>query len=356
MQGSSTGPLPGRYGNNVSMRYTVLAFLCLATVIAYVQRRPCRCRRRRSRRDLGLGPAGHGHGHGGVVLGVRARSSCRPAGSPTGSAASRRWSCSRSLWSVLTGLTGARDRVRRLAGLLWSLMGLRQAGHLPVCHARPSGRRSRAPGRRSRPGCSPAAWPLGAAVAPTVTGQAARPVRTGRQILALYCDPGARLGGSPVRCSAGARGRMRTAAVPTGQPTGRRSPTASAAWSQLVTDRQMQLLCGQQFLRAAAIAFFYTWFPRFLQETAGVDAAGVRRARGVAAAGRDVRRAGRRRRSPTGCSARPGTARLSRQGMAVVGHGRLHRASALAAYFVDGPDVGGAAPEPRRRSAGWSAG
>src|SRR5262249_43065933 len=41
-------------------------------------------------------------------------------------------------------------------------------------------------------------------------------------------------------------------------------------WSKLATDRQMQLLNGQQFLRAAAVAFFYTWFPRFLKETRGL--------------------------------------------------------------------------------------
>ena len=33
----------------------------------------------------------------------------------------------------------------------------------------------------------------------------------------------------------------------------------------------MRLLCGQQFLRASAIAFFYTWFPRFLQESKGLS-------------------------------------------------------------------------------------
>src|SRR5207253_2478670 len=42
-------------------------------------------------------------------------------------------------------------------------------------------------------------------------------------------------------------------------------------WSKLVTDGQMLLLCFQQFLRAGAMVFFYTWFARFLQETKGLS-------------------------------------------------------------------------------------
>jgi nitrate/nitrite transporter NarK len=38
-----------------------------------------------------------------------------------------------------------------------------------------------------------------------------------------------------------------------------------------VTDGQMLLLCFQQFLRAGAMVFFYTWFARFLQETKGLS-------------------------------------------------------------------------------------
>ncbi|MFM8703528.1 MAG: MFS transporter [Planctomycetia bacterium] len=37
------------------------------------------------------------------------------------------------------------------------------------------------------------------------------------------------------------------------------------------TDPSLLLLCGQQFLRAAAMIFFVTWFPTFLRETRGVS-------------------------------------------------------------------------------------
>jgi ACS family glucarate transporter-like MFS transporter/ACS family D-galactonate transporter-like MFS transporter len=36
-------------------------------------------------------------------------------------------------------------------------------------------------------------------------------------------------------------------------------------WMVLITSTSMWLLCAQQFLRAAAMVFFSTWFPRFLE-------------------------------------------------------------------------------------------
>src|SRR5438034_1142562 len=46
---------------------------------------------------------------------------------------------------------------------------------------------------------------------------------------------------------------------------------ASVPWSKLITDGQMLLLCFQQFLRAGAMVFFFTWFARFLQEAKGLS-------------------------------------------------------------------------------------
>jgi nitrate/nitrite transporter NarK len=39
----------------------------------------------------------------------------------------------------------------------------------------------------------------------------------------------------------------------------------------MIVDPNMQLLCLQQFLRAGATVFFFTWFPRYLQETRGLS-------------------------------------------------------------------------------------
>jgi nitrate/nitrite transporter NarK len=44
----------------------------------------------------------------------------------------------------------------------------------------------------------------------------------------------------------------------------------SIHWSHLLLNLHMLLLCAQQFMRAAAFALFFTWFPRYLQETKGV--------------------------------------------------------------------------------------
>src|SRR5262249_591603 len=44
-------------------------------------------------------------------------------------------------------------------------------------------------------------------------------------------------------------------------------------WFRLVPSVPMILLCGQQFFRACGMAFFYTWFATFLQETRGVNLA-----------------------------------------------------------------------------------
>jgi nitrate/nitrite transporter NarK len=104
---------------------------------------------------------------------------------------------------------------------------------------------------------------LGAAAAQWLTAQLLVPLEW-RQILVLYAVPG--LVWAVVFAAAVPRPEP---APPEGgdEPTGR---VESIRWAKLATDPQMQLLNAQQFLRAAAVAFFYTWFPRFLKETRGL--------------------------------------------------------------------------------------
>jgi nitrate/nitrite transporter NarK len=115
---------------------------------------------------------------------------------------------------------------------------------------------------------------LGAALSPAITAQLLGPLGW-QHIFALYAVPGlvwAVLFALAVPRPEGAR------------PTPREErpedwhalPPAPAAatpvrWSKLVTDGQMLLLCFQQFLRAGAMVFFYTWFARFLEETKGLS-------------------------------------------------------------------------------------
>jgi nitrate/nitrite transporter NarK len=57
-------------------------------------------------------------------------------------------------------------------------------------------------------------------------------------------------------------------------PASELSPSAPFPWRRVLTDFNMILLCAQQFMRAGAAALFFTWFPRYLQETKGVSVSG----------------------------------------------------------------------------------
>ncbi|HEY2908768.1 MAG TPA: MFS transporter, partial [Gemmataceae bacterium] len=52
-------------------------------------------------------------------------------------------------------------------------------------------------------------------------------------------------------------------------PAEKRTP----AWRHMLSDGQMRLLCFQQFLRAGAMVFFFTWFARYLEEAKHVSPA-----------------------------------------------------------------------------------
>jgi ACS family D-galactonate transporter-like MFS transporter len=49
------------------------------------------------------------------------------------------------------------------------------------------------------------------------------------------------------------------------------SDNASTPWAKVLLSRDMWLICGQQFFRAAGQVFYATWFPKFLKETYGVS-------------------------------------------------------------------------------------
>jgi MFS family permease len=100
----------------------------------------------------------------------------------------------------------------------------------------------------------------------------------------------------------------------------------------MLTSPSMYFLCAQQFLRAAAMMFFLTWFPTFLRETRGVSIAqsgllttivGVGGVLGPLAGGFASDKVLRL----------TGNARLGRQGIAVAG---MLACAALicAAYFI----------------------
>lgn len=51
------------------------------------------------------------------------------------------------------------------------------------------------------------------------------------------------------------------------------SERVAVPWAALVCSFTLWMICGQQFFRAAAYAFFTSWFPTYLQETRGVSTA-----------------------------------------------------------------------------------
>jgi sugar phosphate permease len=313
------------------MRYTVLSFLCLATVIAYVQRLALSAPTKDIERDLELGPAAMG-----VVLSAWYWGYALFQ-LPSGWVADRIGSKSALvlfaiLWSGLTALTSLVTGFSGLA-VLWFLMGCAQAGLFP-CATKAVGAVFPFTGQAFASGMLACCMALGAAVAQRLTANLLGPL-TWQQILAVYSIPGVVW----AIVFALAVPRPEPPPVPVKDGPDDRWPELIAApaprWSRLVTDFQMQLICGQQFLRAAAIAFFYTWFPRYLHETKGVS---TQEAGGLAwwppLAGMVGGLLGGL--FSDWVLRRTGNPRLARQGMACTAM-IICAASALGSFFIDDP-------------------
>lgn len=330
------------------MRYTLLAFLCFISVIAYVQRTAMNGATKAIESDLAISSEELG-----IVMSVwyLAYSVFQL---PGGWLADRFGSKAALLfiavlWSVLTGLTGL---VAGLPGLLgvWGLMGAAQAGIFPCC-TKAIGATFPKTQQAFASGMLACCMSLGAALAPAVTGQLLGPL-TWPQIFALYAVPGivwailfAVMVPAPEK-HALAASETKVAPKPDAEEwhvlpeTPQATPAPAAApfkWWKIVTDFQMLVLCFQQFLRAGAMVFFFTWFARFLQETKGLN----------------LEDAGTLASWPPFVGAfggffggalsdwllmRTGNSRLARQGMTFVAL-VICASVALVAYFVDDPYI-----------------
>jgi len=235
------------------MRNTLLGFLCAATVIAYVQRLSLTAPTKTIEAELGFGPASMG-----VIMAVWYWCYALMQ-MPAGWVADRLGSRAALLmfaagWSILTAAAGLATGFTGLL-LLWGLMGAAQAGLFPcatkaVGATFPTGRQAFASGALT------ACMALGSAVAHYASGRLLGPL-TWQQLLALYALPGL------VFVVAFA------ALVPRWPET---TPSRQGGgWGKMLADRQMLILCAQQFCRASAMALFYTWLPQFLRETHGVS-------------------------------------------------------------------------------------
>lgn len=297
-------------------RHGVLALFCCAAAIAYVQRAALGVPAAEiasslgsadMARDMGLVQSAWYAGYAALQL-------------PAGWLADRIGSRLAALvfaacWSVLTGVAALAPDLGSLA-CVWGLMGAAQAGIFP-CAAKaigavyPAGERARASGFLA------SGMTLGAAIAPAVTSffLGALPgaddwphADRWRLLLVVYSVPG--LAWAAVFQALVPKGALPVASAG--------SATEATDWGRMARSADLWLLCAQQFFRAAAMVFFVTWFPVFLQKSRGVDPvssgilATVAGVGGVAGSmlGGIVSDA---------LLARTGNRRLSRQGLACLG-------------------------------------
>lgn len=254
------------------MRYNLLSFLCAATVIAYIQRSALGVPSKQIEADLGLTPGDLGFVWLAWYIGYAVFQI------PAGVAADRIGSKAALIvfaltWSVLTATTGTATNFVELCAF-WGLMGVAQAG-IFVCATKGIALTFPKTEQAIASGALAFCMASGAALSQYVTGRLLGAL-TWPEILALYMVPGL------VWALAFAYfvPAPEPPFVPEPEPDDPAAPPSPpppaeppVPWSRLLTDRNMLLLCGQQFLRAGATALFFTWFPRYLQEAFDVSKA-----------------------------------------------------------------------------------
>lgn len=290
------------------MRYRVLTLLCAAAVIAYVQRLGFNVAVGAIGADLKLNKEQLGQIMSAWFLGYALMQIS--AGWLADRFGSRRiLTILAVVWSILTGMIGlAWDFYSLLA--IWFAMGLAQAGIFP-CAAKSIRLWFDDTKRASALGFLGSSMALGSAIAPALTGLLVTHY-TWPPVFVVYALVGIawafiyflKVVDTPPRFDIG---------PPAAPPrwTGK-------DWRSLFTSVPMILLCAQQFFRAWGMAFFFTWFATFLQETRGVDLAASGLMTGFVGLG-----------SMAGgilggffsdwLLRRTGNRRLSRQGLAVIG-------------------------------------
>ncbi len=313
------------------MRYTLLSFLCAATVVAYLQRSALGVPSKQIEGELGLTAQDMG------LVWLAWYAGYAAFQLPAGWVADRFGSkpaliAFAVVWSAMTAVVGAATGFTGLV-VLWGLMGVAQAG-IFVCAAKAIGATFERTEQAFASGALACCMAGGAALSQYVTGQLLGPL-TWQEILVVYAVPGVVWAVAFALVVPRPEG---LAPEPDSDdwallPPAPAEPLAPVRWSRLLTDRQMILLCAQQFQRAGAVALFFTWFPRYLQETKGVSVAGS----GTLAAWPLL--AGMLGGLLGGTASdwllrRTGNVRLSRQGLAATGTAVCACVS-LAAFYAD---------------------
>ncbi len=278
------------------VRYGVLAALCLAATIAYVQRNSIGVAERTMRLELGLTRAEMGHVMSAFLLTYAIFQL------PSGWLA-HVWGTRRALtlfvllFSATTGLMGLAASM--LALMLARLgMGAAQAGIFPASTSSiakwfPPTRRAFASGALG------SFMSVGGAVGALLTGALLEEGVPWQWLFVLYALPGVlwaawfylwfrdtpaehrSVNPQELALIEGPTPRAETqppsTAIQAGPPPAKLEPAAEAPeptpWGAILTSPAMWWICGQQFFRAAAYMFFATWFPTYLQEQRGLTRA-----------------------------------------------------------------------------------
>ena len=257
------------------MRHRVLIFLCVVAAIAYVQRAAISVPALEIAADLNVAKGTVARTMGWVqsawYLGYALLQI--PGGWLADRYGSRRtliWLC--MAWSALTLLTGLSPNIETLA-LLWFLMGAAQAGAFP-CAAKAIGQMFPDAERARASGILAGGMAVGGAIAPAIAAktllwldpaEASLDVYRWRLLLGLFAVPG-------FFWSLAFLLSIRPLTLPLipYQPSAH-SSSSRMIWSRMFSSGSLALLCAQQFFRAAAMVFFLTWFPTFLQKTRNVS-------------------------------------------------------------------------------------
>lgn len=259
--------------------YALLALLCVIATIAYVQRSgmSMAVADRTMQRDMGLNKAQLG-----VVLSfwnLGYALAQIPSGWLADRLGSRRaLALFALLWSVVTGLTSLATGFYSLVAI-WTLMGVAQAGIFP-CSTKAISRWFATQRRASATGLLSSSMAIGSVIGPAVTGPLlgalAATALAWRWVFVLYALPGIAWALLFYRLV-----RETPAEMPDRGDIGVSNPAPASdaaydapvseepVWRRLLGSASMWLLCAQQFLRAAAMVFFLTWFPTFLRESRG---------------------------------------------------------------------------------------
>jgi MFS family permease len=274
-----------------TVRYLVLAWLCLAAVIAYIDRNWIAVAESTIRRDLRLTKEQ-------MAWVINAFFITYAVGQiPTGWLA-QRWGTRRALplfssvWSITTGLAAFSGG---LGMLIWTRLGVgtAQAGIFPasinsIAKWFPAKRWALVNGLLG------ACMSVGSALAAMLTGLLLARMNW-HWLVVVFSMPGlvwaawfflwfrdrpqqhravnaAELDLISGPLAAAARDGLEI--PPTEDPPEHREPTP---WRQLLTSRALACICAQQFFRAAGYMFFTSWFTTFLQETrsVGIEEAGI---------------------------------------------------------------------------------